>query len=149
MKKKLIIPICIVCFLCICIPLCIFIFSKDKQKSPSPSKNYEYLANGATVECTAYDKQKDAHTTTFTVIILGDVNKSGKVDMNDAQLIAKNYLGTAEEKEKIVDELSKYAADVNLNGKYKDSNDAHLILKKINYWNSKSEDKIYDSALAQ
>ena len=45
MKKKLIISICIICFLCLCIPFCILIFREDKQKSPSPSKDYEYLAN--------------------------------------------------------------------------------------------------------
>ena len=111
--------------------------------------NYEYLANGATVDCIVKDKQGDEHTTTFTIIILGDINKSGKIDINDAQLIAKNYLGTAEEKEKIVDEITKYAADVNGNGTYKDSNDAHLLLKKINYWNSTSSDKKYESVLGQ
>lgn len=111
--------------------------------------NYEYLANGATVDCIVKDKQGDEHTTTFTIIILGDINKSGKIDINDAQLIAKNYLGTATEKEQIVDEISKAAADVNLNGNYKDSNDAHLLLKKINYWNSTSSDKKYESVLGQ
>ena len=112
-------------------------------------KNYEYLANGATVECIAKDKHGDEHTTTFTIIILGDINKSGKIDINDAQLIAKNYLGTAGEKEKIGDEITQYAADVNCNGNYKDSNDAHLLLKKINYWNSTSGDKKYESILGQ
>lgn len=112
-------------------------------------KNYEYLANGATVECIAYDKQKDPHETTFTIIILGDINKSGKIDINDAQLIGKNYLGTATEKEQIVDDLSKAASDVNMNFSYRDSNDAHLILKKIKYWSSTDETQKYESALAQ
>lgn len=100
-------------------------------------KYQSYLANGSEVVCTAYDENGDPHETVYTVIMMGDVNKNGKVDTNDAMIIAKNYLGTADDAENIYnDEALRYAADMNRNDNATDSNDALQIVKKCMYWDA-------------
>lgn len=105
----------------------------------------ELVRNGSSITCTAVDKNKKAHTTTFHIIILGDVNKSGKLDTNDCWIIAASYSGNMKMPLSERDQASQYAADVNGNGCYTDSNDVWQILRKLNYWDTEH----YTSVLAQ
>lgn len=98
--------------------------------------NQKYLANGSEVCCLVEDDNGDIHENWFTVIIMGDVNKNGKVDSNDISMIVKNYLGDTGEQE--TDEAAGLAADMNRNKKLWDSNDALQIMKKISSWSEET-----------
>ena len=104
----------------------------------------ELVRNGSSITCTAIDKNKETHTTTFHIIILGDVNKSGKLDTNDLWTIAASYVGNMKNPISERDSVTQQAADVNRNGRY-DSNDVWQILRKLNYWDTDQ----YYSVLAQ
>lgn len=105
----------------------------------------DLVINGSTIDCITYDKKGNEFSTTFTIIILGDVNKSGKLDTNDSWLIAGSYTGNIKNPIGERDSATKLAADVNGNGCYMDSNDVWQILRKLNYWNTDQ----YTSVLAQ
>lgn len=93
------------------------------------------LKNGSTIDCFITDRKGKEHCTTFTIIILGDVNKSGKVDNNDTWLMAASYTGNVATPISERDSATKRAADVNGNG-YMDSNDVWLMWRKINDFES-------------
>ena len=93
------------------------------------------LKNGSTIDCFITDRKGKEHCTTFTIIILGDVNKSGKVDNNDTWLMAASYTVNVTTPISERDSAVKRAADVNGNG-YMDSNDVWLMWRKINDFES-------------
>ncbi|MBO5159514.1 MAG: hypothetical protein J6B94_07985 [Lachnospiraceae bacterium] len=105
----------------------------------------ELVRTGSTITCTAVDKNQKTQTTTFQIILLGDVNKSGKLDTNDCWIIAASYSGNMKMPLAERDQVSQYAADVNGNGCCTDSNDVWQILRKLNYWDTEH----YTSVLAQ
>lgn len=105
----------------------------------------DLVINGSTIDCITYDKKGNEFSTTFTIIILGDVNKSGKLDTNDSWIIAASYTGNMKNPIGERDSATKLAADVNGNGCYMDSNDVWQILRKLNYWDTDQ----YTSVLAQ
>ena len=105
----------------------------------------DLVINGSTIDCITYDKKGNEFSTTFTIIILGDVNKSGKLDTNDSWIIAASYIGNMKNPIGERDSATKLAADVNGNGCYMDSNDVWQILRKLNYWDTDQ----YTSVLAQ
>lgn len=107
--------------------------------------NQKYLANGSEVCCLVEDDNGDIHENWFTIIIMGDVNKNGKVDSNDISMIMKNYLGGMGEQE--ADEAAGLAADMNRNKKLWDSNDALQIMKKISSWSGETNQ--YKSVLSK
>ena len=49
-------------------------------------------------------------------------------------MLKDNYIGIATGEDRILDDPTKLAADMNGNGKAFDSNDALLMSKKYNYW---------------
>lgn len=114
----------------------------NDNKEPA---NYQYLATGSLVYTYVTDENGDSHETIFTIVLMGDVNRNGKVDSQDVTQLIKTYLGTAAESEKILGEARTMAADMNGNGRYCDSNDALQIVKKFTYWDSQNGE--YSSVL--
>ena len=90
------------------------------------------VCNGSKLVITASNKDGKSVTKTYTIIILGDVNGNGKIEVADTYLIAATRVGTS------TVELSEYAllaADVNMNGGL-DVADASRNANKIVFWDS-------------
>ena len=95
---------------------------------------HDFIATGAVVECYSEDEKGEAVVTEYTIVLMGDVNKDGQVTLADLKMLKDNYIGIAAGEDRILDDPTKLAADMNGNGKAFDSNDALLMSKKYNYW---------------
>lgn len=104
---------------------------------PGYESEGEYLTNGTEVYYTLSDITGWSYTMVYKIMLMGDSNADGKVDMKDIQQLSRNYLGTATGAEDIYrDYAAGMAADMNRNGFPCDSNDALLIMKKILNWDA-------------
>jgi len=103
------------------------------------------VGSGAVAECTYTDDNNKECSEKYTVYLLGDVNSDGLVKLEEMHLIARSYLGTADESENIFSKVERLlAADMNVNGRI-DSNDAYRLTQKCLHW----EDGSYHSPLGQ
>lgn len=105
------------------------------------------VATGSTVDCKILDINEDEHITTYTVIIMGDINKDGVTDKSDTQVLINNYMGSADDLSK--DESLQKAANMNGNKKYYDSNDALQMFLKYTNWNVADSEGKYKSVLTK
>lgn len=87
------------------------------------------VPNGTKLTATASNAlSTNTDVVEYTVIILGDVNGNGRVEVGDATMISKERVN-----EIAFDELQTLAADMNNNGRT-DIGDATRITIKIVYW---------------
>lgn len=92
-----------------------------------------YVTNGLTVTAIAGNSETGKTAVLeYTIIILGDVNGNGRVDISDAQ-----WIGAFEADKRNFDEIQRIAADTNRNGRV-DISDANFIAKRVD---GKPEDK--------
>ena len=95
-------------------------------------KDASLICNGSVLKLTAANKDGHVEEKTYVIIILGDVNGNGRIEVADTSLIAATRVGTS------TVELSKYAllaADLNGNGGL-DVADAAKNANKVVYWDS-------------
>lgn len=89
----------------------------------------ELICTGTVVTATAHnDDTNETDEVTYTIVILGDVNKNGLNDAGDASLIA-NYLVKMDDSD--LDNLQAIAADISRNGRI-DIGDSVFVLNKCN-----------------
>ena len=86
------------------------------------------VANGTKVKAIAKRNGTPDAVVTYTIIVIGDINANGRVDVGDASLITKLLVGYTQ-----FSELEQAAADTNNNGRI-DVGDAARIASKIVYW---------------
>ncbi len=90
------------------------------------------VCNGSTLTITATNNDGHSVSVSYVIIILGDVNGNGRIEVADTYLIAATRVGTSNV------ELSRYAlmaADVNMNGGL-DVADASRNANKVVFWDS-------------
>lgn len=90
------------------------------------------VCNGSVLTITATNNDGHSVSVSYTIIVLGDVNGNGRIEVADTYLIAATRVGTSNV------ELSRealLAADVNMNGGL-DVADASRNANKIVFWDS-------------
>lgn len=122
------------------------VLSLTAENSDAQEFTYENLsadgkvATGTVVTVKATNQYLDADVyfdeVTYTIVMLGDVNKDGETDAFDAALVAQHLVGLSETE---LDELQLIAADINRNINEDrpdgiDIGDATVIVKKRNDW---------------
>ncbi|MBE6941578.1 MAG: hypothetical protein E7455_04800 [Ruminococcaceae bacterium] len=88
------------------------------------------VCNGSTLTITATNNDGHSVSVSYVIIVLGDVNGNGRIEVADTHLIASTRVGTSSV------ELSRYAlmaADVNMNGGL-DVADASRNANKVVFW---------------
>lgn len=88
------------------------------------------VCNGSTLTITATNNDGHSVSVSYVIIVLGDVNGNGRIEVADTYLIASTRVGTSSV------ELSRYAlmaADVNMNGGL-DVADASRNANKVVFW---------------
>jgi hypothetical protein len=88
------------------------------------------VCNGSTLTITATNNDGHSVSVSYVIIVLGDVNGNGRIEVADTYLIASTRVGTSNV------ELSRYAlmaADVNMNGGL-DVADASRNANKVVFW---------------
>ncbi len=94
-------------------------------------KNANRICNGCVVTAKAVTDNGTSEEVVYTVIILGDLNANGRVDIDDA---VKMTMFVAEKIQIDVDSVQSLAGDLNQNGKA-DIDDAVLYAMKLKRWN--------------
>lgn len=89
----------------------------------------DLVANGATVTATAKKAGANDAVVTYTIIVVGDINGNGRIEVGDAVLISRMLVGEIE-----FSDIQSIAADNNCNGRT-DIGDATRIASKIVDWN--------------
>lgn len=90
------------------------------------------VCNGSVLTITATNDDGHSVSVSYVIIVLGDVNGNGRIEVADTYLIASTRVGTSNV------ELSRYAlmaADVNMNGGL-DVADASRNANKVVFWDS-------------
>lgn len=104
----------------------------NENRKPTLNK---YLSNGSYVDLVIIDENKETRHEKCDIILLGDVNKDGKVNEEDRQRVVDAFF----ERTPYADWMEEYAADMNMNGNYSDSNDIWKIYQKYTYWKSNTD----------
>lgn len=95
-------------------------------------KDAGLLCNGSQLVITAANKDGKSITRTYAIIIIGDVNSNGMIEVADNYLILSTLVGVSNA------ELNQYellAADVNMNGGL-DVADSSRNMNKLVFWDS-------------
>ncbi len=91
----------------------------------------DLIVNGAKLTATAKRKGvKEVDVVSYTIIILGDINCNGRIEVGDAVLISRALVGEYE-----LNEIQALASDTNCNGRT-DIGDATRIANKIVDWDN-------------
>lgn len=104
----------------------------NENRNPALNK---YLSNGSRVEFVILDENRETRYEKYDIILFGDVNKDGKVNEEDRKRVVDAFFARTP----YDDWMEKYAADMNMNGNYSDSNDVWKIYQKYTYWESNSD----------
>lgn len=100
----------------------------------------DLICNGDTVKVVA-SNAKGSVTATYTIIIMGDTNADGVINIGDAYAVAQHYTGVIE-----LDEVGLLAADMNQDG-VTNVGDTYKMAIKYTSWDG--DDDSYDSDLEQ